>query len=125
MKKNAAGSIDEYIAEIPKDVQKMLEQIRATVKKTAPNAEETIKYGIPTFTLNGNLIHFAGFAHHIGLYPTPSGIESFDKELSQYKQGKSSSVQFPLDQPLPLDLITRMVEFRAKKNTENAAKKKK
>jgi uncharacterized protein YdhG (YjbR/CyaY superfamily) len=123
MKTDKPKNIDEYIAGFPEDIQIILEQIRATIKKTAPTAEETIKYGIPTFTLNGNLIYFAAYKNHIGLYPTPSGIEEFEKELSQYKQGKGS-VQFPLDQSMPLDLISRIVEFRVKKNSEKAAKRK-
>lgn len=116
--------IDEYIAGFPKDIQKMLEQIRATIKKAAPDAEETIKYAMPTFTLNGNLIHFAAFKHHIGLYPAPRGIEAFKKELSVYK-GAKGSVQFPLDKPMPLSLIARIVKFRVKDNLEKAKAKKK
>lgn len=109
------NDINEYIAGFPKDVQKILEQIRATVKKAAPNAEETIKYAMPTFTLNGNLVHFAAFKNHIGFYPAPIGNKAFENELSNYKTGKGS-VQFPLDKPMPLDLITKIVKFRIKKN---------
>lgn len=110
-------NIDEYIAGFPKEIQKILEQIRATIKKTAPEAEETISYAIPTFTLNGNLVHFAAFKNHIGFYPAPSGNEAFKKELSIYKGGKGT-VQFPIDKKIPLNLITKIVKFRVKKNLE-------
>src|SRR6478609_1557397 len=106
-----AENIDEYIAGFPEDIQKRLEVVRATIKKAAPKAEEAIKYAIPTFVLNGNLVHFAAFRKHIGFYPTPSGIERFKDELSAYPNAKGS-VQFPLDEPVPLGLIRRMVEFR-------------
>ena len=115
-------TIDEYIATFPKNIQILLEEMRATIRKAAPDAEETISYAIPTFKLNGNLVHFAAFKNHIGFYPTPNGIEEFEKELSVYKQGKGS-VQFPLDKPLPLNLIIRIVEFRKKKNNEKAKNK--
>lgn len=105
-------TIDEYIAAFPEDVQKVLEQIRATIAKAAPGAEETISYAIPTFTLNKTyLVYFAAFRNHIGFYAAPTGHEAFKKELSAYKVGKGS-VQFPLDQPMPLDLITRIVKFK-------------
>lgn len=116
MKRSDFKSIDEYISTFPKGVQELLQTFRQTVKKTAPGAQETISYQMPTFKLNGkNLVHFAGFEHHIGFYPVPSGIEAFKKELSLYKQGKGS-VQFPLDKPLPLQLISKIVEFRVKEN---------
>ena len=118
------NNIDAYIAGFPKDVQDILEQIRATIKQVAPEAAETINYGIPTFALHGNLVHFAAFKNHIGFYSTPTGQEAFQAELSMYKGGKGS-VQFPLDQPMPLDLITKIVAFRAMENLEKAAKKKK
>ena len=122
---NNANNIDDYIAGFPADIQAMLNQIRATIKKSAPTAEEAIKYAIPTFVLNGrNLVHFAAFKNHIGFYPTPTGIESFQKELSKYKQGKGS-VQFPLDEPMPLALITKIVKFNMVRNAEVIAKKKK
>ncbi|MBK8831342.1 MAG: DUF1801 domain-containing protein [Saprospiraceae bacterium] len=122
---NNAKNIDEYIAAFPEEIQAMLEQIRATISKVAPTAEEAIKYAIPTFVLNGrNLVHFAAFKNHIGFYPTPTGIESFQKELSKYKQGKGS-VQFPLDEPMPLALITKIVKFNMVRNAEVIAKKKK
>ena len=122
---NNAKNIDEYIAAFPEEIQAMLEQIRATISKVAPTAEEAIKYAIPTFVLNGrNLVHFAAFKNHIGFYPTPTGIDSFQKELSKYKQGKGS-VQFPLDEPMPLALITKIVKFNMVRNAEVIAKKKK
>jgi len=121
--KPVAKTIDEYIADYPKDIQKLLQQVRATIKKAAPKAEEKISYGIPTFTLNGNLVHFGAYEKHIGFYAMPTGHEAFKKELSVYKQGKGS-VQFPIDQPLPLDLISRIVKFRLKENSEKARSKK-
>lgn len=120
----SAETIDEYISEFPKETQKILERIRKTVRKAAPNAVEAIKYNIPTFVLNGNLVHFGAFKNHVGFYPAPTGIKEFEKELSIYKQGKGSA-QFPLDQPMPLNLITKIVEFRVKQNLEKASKKKK
>ena len=107
-----AGSIDEYIAGFPRETQARLREVRDLIRTTAPEATETISYAIPTFDLNGkHLVHFAGFPKHIGFYPIPSGMEAFKEDLAPYKQGKGS-VQFPLDQPLPLDLIRRIVEFR-------------
>ncbi len=101
-------NIDEYIAGFPKDIQTILKQIRATIKKAAPDAEETISYAIPTFTLKGRyLVHFAGYKNHIGFYPAPRGNEAFKKELSVYKGGKGT-VQFPLDKPMPLNLIIKI-----------------
>lgn len=117
-------TIDEYIADFPEDVRKILEQVRMTIRKAAPEAQETIKYRMPTFTLHGNLVHFAGFKNHIGFYPVPTGIEAFKKELSVYKQGKGS-IQFPLDQPIPYNLIGKIVKFRVKENLAKAAAKKK
>jgi len=116
-------TIDTYIANSPKDIQPILEKVRATIRKAAPKAEEIINYGIPTFTLDGNLVHFAGFKNHIGFYPTPSGIEKFKKELSLYK-GAKGSVQFPLDKPIPYALIGKIVKFRVKENLERAKSKK-
>jgi uncharacterized protein YdhG (YjbR/CyaY superfamily) len=115
-------SIDEYIAGSPEDVRQILEKIRMTIRKAAPQAEETISYQMPTFRLNGNLVHFAAFQNHIGFYPTPSGIEKFKDELSVYESAKGS-VQFPLDQPIPYGLITKIVKFRVKENLERAAAK--
>lgn len=117
-------NIDEYIATFPKETQKILEQIRATIKAAAPEAQEKISYQMPTFFLNGNLVHFAAFKNHIGFYPVPTGIEKFKKELSIYEQGKGS-VQFPLDKPMPLGLISRIVKFRVKENLAKAKTKKK
>lgn len=119
IKRTIAKTIDEYIVGFPEDVQAILNPLRATIKKAAPDAEETINYAIPTFTLNGNLVHFAAFKNHIGFYPTPSGITAFKKELAGYVQAKGS-VQFPLDKPLPLKLITRIVKFRVKENLAKA-----
>ncbi len=105
-------TIDEYIAGFPRETQKVLKAVRTLIGKSAPGATETISYAIPTFDLNGrHLVHFAGFAKHIGFYPTPGGIAAFKKELGPYKTAKGS-VQFPLDQPMPTDLIRRIVEFR-------------
>jgi uncharacterized protein YdhG (YjbR/CyaY superfamily) len=109
--RSTAKTMDEYIAAFPKDVQALLQKIRKTIQKAAPGAEEAMKYAIPTFVLNGNLVHFAAFEKHIGFYPGPSGIAAFAKELAGYKSAKGS-VQFPLDQPIPYDLITRIVKFR-------------
>lgn len=116
--------MDEYIAGFSKDIQKILEQIRATVKIAAPDAEETIKYAMPTFTLNGNLVYFAAFRNHIGFYPVPTRNKAFEKEFSVYKTGRGS-IQFPLDQPMPLSLITKIVKFRIKENLEKARAQKK
>ena len=116
-------NIDAYIAGYPKDVQKLLTQVRATIKKAAPHAEELMSYGVAAFKLDKMLVWFGGFKNHIGLYPRGSGIEAFKKELSVYKCAKGS-VQFPLDKPLPLDLITRIVTFRVKENMDKAVKKK-
>jgi uncharacterized protein YdhG (YjbR/CyaY superfamily) len=116
--------IDTYIAGFPEDIQQILQKVRTTIREAAPQAQETIKYQIPTFTLDGNLVHFAGYKKHIGFYPTPSGIEKFKQELSGYKWAKGS-VQFPLDRPIPYDLIRKIVEFRVKENLEKATIKKK
>jgi uncharacterized protein YdhG (YjbR/CyaY superfamily) len=113
-------TIDEYVKTFPVDVQRILEKIRETIRKAVPEAEETISYQMPAFKLNGNLVYFAASKNHIGFYPTPSGIESFERELSQYKKGKGT-LQFPLDRPIPYDLIQKIVIFRVK---ENLAKKK-
>ena len=114
--------MDEYIAGFPDDVQEILEKIRAAIREAAPDAEETIKYQIPTFTLNGNLVSFAAYKKHIGLYPVPAGNEKFRKELAAYRAAKSS-VRFPLDQPIPFDLIGKLVKFRVKENLAGAATK--
>jgi len=109
---SAATTIDEYIAEFPPQTREVLEQMRALIGGLAPDATETISYAIPTFDLGGkHLVHFAGYEKHVGLYPAPSGMEAFKEDLKPYKTGKGS-VQFPLDQPLPVELIRRIVEFR-------------
>ena len=118
----APKTLDEYIAGFPHGVQEILEKIRMTIRKAAPDAEETIKYQMPTFTLKGNLVHFAAFQKHIGFYPVPTGIEEFKNELSVYEGGKGS-VKFPLDKPIPFDLISRIVKFRVKENLERAEAK--
>ena len=117
------GSIDEYIAGFPIEVRKILEKIRMTIRKAAPDAEETLKYRMPTFTLKGNLVYFAAFKRHIGFYPVPSGIEKFSKELSEYEGGKGS-VKFPLDKPIPYDLISKIVKYRVRENLDRADAKK-
>lgn len=119
MKKPA--NIDAYILSWPIEVQQLLEQIRQTIQQAAPHATEAIKYGMPTFVLNGNLIHFAAYQHHIGLYPAPLAIEVFKKELEPYKTSKGA-IQFPINQTMPLDLIARITEFRLAKNLEKNKK---
>lgn len=110
--RSTASSIDEYIAEFPPDTQRVLGELRALIRELAPAATETISYAIPTFDLGGtHLVHFAGYEKHVGLYPAPSGMEAFKEDLKPYKTGKGS-VQFPLGEPLPIDLIRRIVEFR-------------
>jgi uncharacterized protein YdhG (YjbR/CyaY superfamily) len=125
MKSKKAGftSIDEYIASFPEEVQKILEELRSTIRAAAPDAKEKISYQIPTFELNGrNLIHFAAWKKHIGMYPIPSGSEAFEKELSQYADGKGT-LKFPLDKPLPLKLICEIVQFRIADNLKNIGEK--
>ena len=121
--KTTPKNIDEYIVGFPEDVQEILEKIRLTIKNAAPDAQETINYGIPTFKLKGNLVHFAGYKKHIGFYPAPSGIEKFKEELSAY-EGAKGSVKFPLNQPMPYDLIDEIVRFRVKEKKKKAEKKK-
>lgn len=118
------NSIDEYIASFPEDIQNILNDIRATIRAAAPEATEKISYQMPTFFLNGNLVHFAAFKNHVGFYPTPSGIDEFKAELSKYKGGKGS-IQFPIDQPVPLDLIAKIVKYRISENLKKAASKSK
>ncbi len=115
----APRSIDEYIAGFPPDIRSILEQMRATIRKAAPDAKEAISYRIPTLKLKGNLVHFAAFKKHIGFFPTSTGIAAFKQELSVYK-GAKGSVQFPFDQPIPYGLISRIVRFRARENLERA-----
>ena len=120
--RSTANSIDEYIAEFPPETRKVLQEVRALIRATAPGATETISYAIPTFDLNGkHLVHFAAYSHHIGFYPTSSGIKAFEGELKTYKQSKGT-VQFPLHQPMPTDLIRRIVEFRVQESTSKASK---
>jgi len=109
--KKEISTIDEYIAQFPDEVQVLLQEIRKVIKEVVPDAQEKISYQIPTFYLNGNLVHFAAYKKHIGFYPTASGIESFKDEISAYKNAKGS-VQFPIDKPIPFNLIKRIVEFR-------------
>ena len=116
------NEIDQYIAGFPADIQEILENLRAVIREAAPEAEETINYQIPTFRLHGNLVHFAAFKKHIGFYPTPSGIEKFRKELSVY-EGAKGSVKFPLDKPIPYDLVREIVRFRVEENLEKAKTK--
>jgi uncharacterized protein YdhG (YjbR/CyaY superfamily) len=113
------STIDEYIATFPKDVQKLLQQVRKTIKAAAPDAEEKISYQIPTFALKGNLVHFAAYKSHLGFYPGASGIRTFAQELSNYQTAKGT-VQFPLSDPLPLELIANIVKFRAVENLQLA-----
>jgi uncharacterized protein YdhG (YjbR/CyaY superfamily) len=115
-------TIDEYIAACPKEVQSLLKQIRAAVHAAAPQAVEKISYGMPTFYLNGNLVHFAAHKHHIGFYPAPRALEIFKDELANYK-GSKGAVQFPFDQPLPLDLVARITRYRVEENMKKAKKK--
>ena len=117
-------NIDEYIARFPADVQEKLTKLRATIRAAAPDAGEKISYQMPTFTLAGNLVHFAAYKNHIGFYPAPSGIEKFQKELAVYK-GAKGSVQFSLDQPIPYDLVREIVAFRVQENLEKAETKRK
>lgn len=112
--------IDEYIAGFPPETQEILQKVRSTIKDAVPDAAEAIKYQIPTFTLQGNLISFAAYKKHIGIYPTPAGTEKFSQEIAPYK-GAKSTVRFPLDQPIPYDLLSQMAKFRAKEHLANVA----
>ena len=116
-----AKDIDEYISNFPNDVREILEKIRIVIRKAAPSAGEKIGYGIPTFTLKGNLVHFAAFKKHVGFYPTSSGIKQFKQELSAY-EGAKGSVRFPLDKPIPFGLISKIVKFRVQENLKKAAR---
>ena len=115
-------SVDEYVASFPADIRESLGRIRAAVRVAAPGAGEKISYGIPTFTLNGNLVHFAAFADHISFFPTSSGVRAFRRELKPYALGKGT-IRFPLGRPLPLGLIKRIVRFRMAENTKKAERK--
>src|SRR5262245_57826363 len=123
MKTKQAKDIDEYIAGFPADVQPLLQKVRATIRKAAPKAEEAIKYQIPTFVLNGNLIHFGGYKNHIGLYPGSKPVEEFKDELSRYEVSKGT-VRFPLDKPIPYGLIAKITKFCVKRNEEKFSRKK-
>jgi uncharacterized protein YdhG (YjbR/CyaY superfamily) len=114
-KKAAYETIDDYIRQFPPSVQEKLEKLRRVIKDAAPDSTERISYQMPTFYLQGNLVHFAAFKQHIGFYPAPSGIERFKEELAGYKNSKGA-VQFPIDEPLPYELISRIVTFRAGEN---------
>jgi uncharacterized protein YdhG (YjbR/CyaY superfamily) len=114
--------INAFVAEFPEEVQKILEKVRATIQKAAPEAKEAIKYGMPTFVLNGNLVHFAAYKNHIGFYPAPTGIDAFMDELAIYRTGKGT-IQFPIDKPIPFDLITKVVKFRVAENLKKGKKK--
>ncbi len=120
MNKITPKNMDDYIDRHPKEIRRLLNQMRRTIQKAAPQAKETISYRIPTFTLNGNLVHFGAFKDHIGFFPTSSGISAFDKQLSAYKTSRGT-VQFPFDKPLPLALVSRIVKFRVKES-ENKRK---
>ena len=118
----APKTIDDYIAGFPADVQKKLQQVRATIRQAAPDAQEVISYQMPAFTQQGNVIYFAGYEHHIGIYPAPRAIEQFKQELAAYEGGKGT-IKLPHDRPLPLDLIRRIVEFKVRLNLEKGAAK--
>jgi uncharacterized protein YdhG (YjbR/CyaY superfamily) len=113
--KKASKTIDEYIAAFPKNIQSILEEMRQTIRNSAPKAEEAISYQMPTFKLNGNLVYFAAFKKHIGFYPTSSAVEAFKEELSGYEVSKGT-IRFPINKPIPLDLVKKIVEFRVKQN---------
>jgi uncharacterized protein YdhG (YjbR/CyaY superfamily) len=118
------NSIDDYIATFPPEVQQKLEEMRAIIKAAAPGATEKISYQVPTFYLKGNVVSFGAYKTHIGFYPAPHGIDAFEDELAPYKSGKGTA-QFPLDQPLPVNLITRIVQFRVEENLQKSAEKSK
>lgn len=115
--KRVFETIDEYIATFPKNVQVILEELRQAIRDSAPNAKEAISYQMPTFKLNGNLVHFAAYKNHIGLYPTSSGIEAFKEKLTDYEISKGA-VRFPLNKPLPFDIVKKMVKYRVKENLD-------
>lgn len=117
-----AKDIDEYVSRFPLNIQKLLLDMRTTIRKAAPKTIESIKYGIPTFEQEGNLVHFAAYKSHIGFYPAPAGIQAFKKELSKYEQSKGA-IRFVIDEPLPLSLVSKIVKFRVKQNVEKAKNK--
>ena len=120
--KITSKSIDEYILQFPPEIQEILKTLRKVIKESAPDAEEKISYQMPTFVLHGNLVHFAAYKNHIGFYPTPSGIDAFKHELSEYK-GAKGSVQFPIEKPMPYELISKIVKFRVAENIKKAEDK--
>ncbi len=122
MIETTATTVDEYIATFPKEIQKILKEIRSTIKKAVPEAGEAIKYQMPTLIFHGNMLSYGVFKKHIGIYPAPAGDEAFNKELEPYRSGKAS-IQFPFDKPMPLDLISQIVKFRVKATLENVARK--
>lgn len=123
-KENLPPNVDAYIGQFPADVQGIMKQIRSIIKSVVPQAEEMIAYGMPAYKLHGPLVYFAGYKNHIGFYATPTGHSAFAEELSKYKQGKGS-VQFPLSEPMPFDLIKRIVEFRLQENLNKKVKSRK
>ena len=120
-KRRPVETIDEYIAAFPQSLQQILQELRQTIRDSAPNAKEAISYQMPTFKLNGNLVHFAAYKNHIGFYPTPSAINEFKEELSQYETSKGT-VKFPINKPIPLELIKRIVKYRVKENLDKKQK---
>jgi uncharacterized protein YdhG (YjbR/CyaY superfamily) len=115
------NTIDEYCATFETDIQRTLLEIRDFIKKEVPEATEKISYGMPTFYLNGNLVHFAAFKDHYGFFPSPSGIDAFEKELAPYRSGKGT-LRFPLDKPIPWEIIKKVVRFRVKENGKTMEK---
>jgi uncharacterized protein YdhG (YjbR/CyaY superfamily) len=109
------ATINEYISEFPEEIRVILEQVRETIQQAAPEAKEAIRYGMPTFVLNGNLVHFAAYKNHIGFYPAPSGIDAYLDDLAVYRTGKGT-IQFPINQPIPFNLVKKVVEFRVNEN---------
>lgn len=124
MEQNASQEIDKYIAGFPPEIQEKLRTLRQVIHEEAPEALEAFSYQMPTFKLHGNLVHFAAFKNHIGFYPTPSGVTAFEQDLAPYQTSKGAA-QFPHNQPLPLDLVRRIVRYRVDENTRLAAEKKK
>ena len=122
--KTTYESIDDYISKFPPEIQEILSTIRKVIKEAAPEAKEKISYQMPTFELHGNLVHYAAFKNHIGFYPTPNGIDAYKEELSGYK-GAKGSIQFPINQPMPYELISKIVKYRVAENIQKAENKRK
>jgi len=120
--RNMSESIDNYILRFPPEIQEILKMLRKVIKESAPEAKEKISYQMPTFVLHGNLVHFAAYKNHIGFYPAPSGMDAFKRELSEYK-GAKGSVQFPIEKPLPYQLISKIVKYRVVENINQAESK--